>query len=333
MSALLCVLLAVSLWMPTAAAEGTGAENETSSTIGQSETDWSLPIAQMNLNPQGEDGYYEKQADGSTKFVAFSSLPDTLEDLDATTCKLPDGVSADQSGEAAPQFEFNFDRVRVGNTKTDPYYWIVYLESYFPSSSSKATGTGVVFADGAILTAGHCLYSYDYQEWADYVTISFAKNGSVRPFPSRDTTVRRNMRVGSKWSEDLNFDYDWGILESDDPSKPFGMGYMGFSSTLPSTSQRLTITGYPDVVNGDGTNGGMFTAGGYIQTVYTNTFTHKIDATAGDSGAPVYYKNSKGNYITVGVHSAEDYGRHSNDAVRISPTTETLMKKIRSEWS
>lgn len=190
------------------------------------------------------------------------------------------------------------------------------------------------------MTNGHCIFFWDEDSnkkphpiWADKVVVKPARNYNVNPYPNAVRTIVHNMTSSDGWITDGNYDYDYGFLSVDDGDADLNMGKMGYTKVMPGLSQTVTLAGYPDEVgdkaNGTAGNRYMYVASGKVAEYRTRVISHKIDASEGDSGGPLYYQDSNGLYKAIGIHSNEYTDKknkiYENRAVRI---TDSIFKAM-----
>ncbi len=213
-----------------------------------------------------------------------------------------------------------------------PYSAIVYLRVYFPNGASPARGTGVILGPDLILTAGHVVYSSDAGGFASRIEVYAGVDGTY-PSDSDLSTTGVKITIPTNYKDYRAGEYDWGYFTT---STPIGLsqGYLSFDQG--QTSGNISVTGYPSNVSVPGVNPNdlqyaMYTAyGPYQQRSDTNRIAHYyIDASGGQSGAPLYDFNSS---KVIGVHTGgHTGGAGPNYGVLITWDLYTYLQSARQE--
>ncbi|MCD4748454.1 MAG: trypsin-like serine protease [Thermoanaerobaculales bacterium] len=169
-----------------------------------------------------------------------------------------------------------------------------------------------------LVTAGHCIYNWDPNDdddesdakWADEIRAYAGQTDMIDPIGVADRPYGRTMGVHSRtytgWTNDHNYDHDWGVVTL---NRPIGdhVGWMGRET---STQDSLNFSGYPTetpyvpedtLVQYPGFDNDNVTE-------YTNARI-RLDAYAygGHSGGPVWrYESTGGDRWITGVNSTSN---------------------------
>jgi len=210
------------------------------------------------------------------------------------------------------------NRVRILNTRADPYYAVVHLTITFPSG--MATASGFLINANTVLTAGHNLFSPSHGGWAREVIVRPGRNGDISPYNVR---FNQTMWVGGSWHQNQSIDGDFGIIRltqnaSDVPS----YFWLDVRSDLELVHRVINITGYP----GDVAPNTMHRSTGSITSVtrhriYTNAF-----GIWGLSGSPIY---TMGGWVVGIQNTAGTHGSGNAGGVRINQDLIGFINSIR----
>ncbi|MCL1807517.1 MAG: trypsin-like peptidase domain-containing protein [Oscillospiraceae bacterium] len=207
----------------------------------------------------------------------------------------------------------NDDRTRVTNTAAFPFCAIVHVETTWPNGE-VANGSGFMWTDRVVITAGHVVYDSSRGGWAK----------SIRVWPGRDgTTIRSGphngwwAHAGGGFVSSGKQDEDYGVIEL---STAPDVGAFGMSVESNSTLNSLfvTVAGYPSPVPTGQTARTMWQHSGNTTSPTTSKIFYPIDTTTGQSGSPVYKSGS----YAVGIHAHGTGGTgtsaNNNSGVRIT---------------
>lgn len=211
------------------------------------------------------------------------------------------------------------NRVKVANPKNNgAYRSIVCLTMYFESGIER--GTGFIIGPKAVATAGHCLYDYENKEWATKVFVSPARAGYEHPYSTDTVTSSSSFEVGEEWKNSGKWEGDWGIIKL---NKNFNTGWLGLKTQSSSyVGENAAISGYPISAHGvdNNTVPYMYTDNGVItKDRGTQLLEYKIDATKGQSGAPVRANYSDTGYTAIAIHRGTEDFADCNVGVRLYP--------------
>ncbi len=218
------------------------------------------------------------------------------------------------------------DRVRVQKTTNPKYRVHGRLEMTFPNGE-QYVGSGTMVNHRHVLTAGHCLYDIETEQWATSIKFTAAKDGNSSPISPAYAT---HLVTVKGWKDYKDSKYDMGmlILNRDVGEET---GWFGLSTDTDSTLKRqpVNVTGYP----GEKMFPEMWTMSGSIQNVTEEQFTYTLDTTGGQSGSGVWtqFSNIPG-YYCVGIHTSGIQDQY-NTATRISRGKfNSLVSWINRSW-
>lgn len=236
---------------------------------------------------------------GEISYYSFDDL-ETPENGGYSPGYFPNGCEELHEQEVLPAAVVGSDnRTKIDNTAVGPYCNTVYVSMTF-SDGKTYRGSGFMIGPKAVVTAGHCLYNRDKQEYATSVTVIPAKNGNTEPYGSA-TASARNLIVSSDYISKGGADYDWGIIELDTDlgSKTGWLGLRTQGDSYDNTY--VWNTGYPTVVNGKNVGTTMYVGKGYVKSSSTYTFKGTWDASGGNSGGPVFANYESTGYTAIGI--------------------------------
>lgn len=202
----------------------------------------------------------------------------------------------------------NDTRVRKSPATSYPYRANAFLVVTFPSGGGTCTGWFI--GPRTLMTAGHCVYNIDNNEWATSIVVYPGRDAGSSPYGSASACMLWSVN-GWVNSENTNYDYGAIILPS---NKKLGntVGWYGFFWTGNGASldeDKVRVYGYP----GDKPYGEQWGGKGKIKTVYSRKLHHSVDTAAGESGSAVYETRTNGPYAnsihTNGVYGTSSYNR------------------------
>lgn len=210
------------------------------------------------------------------------------------------------------------DRTPITATTTFPYSCVCQITIYWPDGTS-ARGTAWMYWKNVAVTAGHCVYSADNGGWATSIQVRPGADGSSSPYGMVYST---RMHTATKWIEDENWEYDYGVLElsSDIGNSTGWFGTSWTFWTLKGTD--VTITGYPGEYFHK-----MYSMSGEITKSDTRkVYYNVIDTTGGQSGSPIY----ENDYHVIGIHAYAE-GTYGNSGTRITSSLFDFFHSFREE--
>lgn len=189
------------------------------------------------------------------------------------------------------------DRSIVNNTRKFPYSAIVSLQIEFNNGAKKTRGTGFLVADNIVVTAAHVIYNAEYGGFATYVVAKPGRNGELSmPYGLATATL---VGVSNQWKDSQDNNYDWGAIKLTHtivgkPGKIAMSTVEDYSWDIPAK-----ISGYPKYYPGNEITYKQVEASGTVMTVGDYLLGYQIDATHGQSGAPILNENN----VAIGIHS------------------------------
>lgn len=199
-------------------------------------------------------------------------------------------------------------RTQVTTTTQYPYRAVVRI------TSTIGLCTGLMISAHTVATAGHCLYG-DYGAgpvWATNIRVYPAQSGSYQPYGSCGA---KWAAVASPWQQSFNKDYDYGAIKLD-CSIGSNTGTLGLRVTSNPVGWTTSLLGYPgdkaDQTGAKGTTQWIDT--NTISKALTNQLLYPHDMISGQSGGPLYYRESSvcSCYTTVAINTWNPYGTDPN---------------------
>ena len=199
------------------------------------------------------------------------------------------------------------------NVVNSPDSRIAFIRVTWPNGDIT-TGTAWIFADKALMTAGHCVYDNERGGAAKIVAI----------YPGYDETKNNGNPYYANRVTWANYDWridDWGIIQVPN-SLEEACGYLGFISSV-SENEYATLQGY----HGDKSIRRQYSqSGNLIKSINGKTISHLFDTAPGSSGSPVYFEED-GHRYAFGIHVQES--PNVNYARKIDSTLYNLMYTYR----
>mgnify|MGYP000873231689 CR=1 FL=1 len=190
------------------------------------------------------------------------------------------------------------DRVQFTDTTSYPNSAIVYI-----TKDGKTHCTGWMISADTLVTAGHCVYSYEREEWFSGLEFSPGANGSERPF---ETAKAVQTWTDVSWVKKGSPLLDWGVVKLD---KRLGerSGWFGFAWRSGEYKDIKTeLRGYPY----DKNPGELWGMAGPVKKSQPNQLCYYTDTIGGQSGSPVYLQNR---FFAIAIHAYGVGKRDSND--------------------
>lgn len=289
---------------------GESQENEVSYDVFDLETGEEYQIKAESFYEEGEEITVPAQAAvGNDEMIPFSEKE--MADMQ--------NYFAEHASSTVP-YGYDESWSKVSNTSVEPYRSIARIRITW-SDGSIEYGTGVAVGDGVVLTAAHCLYDPEERKSAQRLDLYFGQNGNY--YYKSATGKQYYLPSGWKDLSDYELTMDYGAILID-KSVTKAVGTLSYSTVIPTTSDMLTLTGYPWVKGSSKYNAlNCYKDTGKITGFYTGklAYKHDMNCTIGDSGAPVYkdYGNSYAygdDYVVCGIHSGDFKEYESSGAAK-----------------
>lgn len=287
-----------------------------------------IAVASMSVGvvPISANEYVTNTDTGSdTRYISYNCITgeESIIDMSKYECD----VNSVESNMPSPRVVIGDDeRKQVDDTTIAPYKGIGYLYCEKPSSISGSRGSCSAFASNAAITAAHVVWDSNCDEYAENIQITFARNGSSKPYGTI-TTQPTEIIIPEQYKNTQSTNYDYAILIYNTTISNYRFGFTS-SASATSNGTTVTVTGYPKDTSTatGGTSNSYFqwTDSDSIKASTTYTISYEIDTTGGQSGAPVYNASNQ----IVGIH----HGGNStaNTARKIDSTLFNLMYQIRN---
>lgn len=265
-----------------------------------------LAVAATNYDKSNSDYMVYNFETGETIYHSFADLPSATSNRDCASSPAYFPEDTEVVDPIEPYAVIGVDnRSKVTNTTSGPFCNTVLVRSTFPDGHFSV-GSGFMLGPSAVATAAHCLYKSGCGGLATSVTVIPAQNGKSQPYGNDTITSSNSLVVSTKYQSGGGPDHDWGIIEL---NKPLGnqTGWLGLRwQTASYDNTPVSNTGYPnpETTEGQEENRFMFVGSGYVRSSSTYTLNGDWDATAGNSGGPVYAYYADTGYTAVGILTA-----------------------------
>lgn len=191
------------------------------------------------------------------------------------------------------------DRYTVKNPHVYPYTAVCLIEAK-QNGKVISSGTGFLVAPNIIATAGHVVV--ENGAIVDSVSCHFGCNGPNCSDCYYDVTAYRgSIDVMPGYILNKNTTNDIASINLGPTNLSNVCGYFGIKSSYGSMlNKNVRISGYPKPsANNYKTKRSI----GQVTSWTSTRMEYNNDTLEGDSGAPIYTKDSTGTYIAVGVHT------------------------------
>ncbi len=198
--------------------------------------------------------------------------------------------------------------VKLTDQTSPPFKWICALQCYTRDECACGTGFKINFPRvnySVVLTAAHNLWDKDRNKFVDSVTLKFPEEPSFEVHGS-------NLYKPDEYRliDDSNYDsnHDYGLIfYRNERTTSDGFGWTTQISDEELLSLTLIVSGFspettPPAPLPQIGNIKMKTMEAKIKNVHQYKLDYLNDTTSGQSGSPVYYQSSEGNWIAVGIH-------------------------------
>lgn len=199
-------------------------------------------------------------------------------------------------------------RVCVSYPGQYPYLPVVRLILIFPNRRF-CQGTGFLIGANKVVTAGHCIYDHDTQNFVEDI-IAIAHPGTANSHYG----ICTGYRYSPNYLISKNAADDWAVMKLD---LSLG-GYAGvlrivdWATLAPFAIYIGEIPGYPTIAQGRATNTMWTASGQIIWPPGGAVLNYRISTSGGQSGAPVLIQDN-GRYYAAGIHvsggSISNYAR------------------------
>jgi V8-like Glu-specific endopeptidase len=211
--------------------------------------------------------------------------------------------------------------VQISNTGDEPWRYICNLE-ITKSDGGLLGGTGWLLGlpgtnKQIVVTAGHCVFQKDVNDWAYSIKVTPARNITSEPYQHQ--VVMDGMVTVEGWKKNFQPVSDYGAILL---PQPFSAGSFGCQAIGAANLSALlvSVAGYPvHPDTGDATYGSLWGEAHYLQPVANDDrqLVYKVSVREGISGGPVFV-TSQGERIVVGIQNYESFDDTTAYATRIT---------------
>lgn len=212
------------------------------------------------------------------------------------------------------------NRTKV-NPNNSPYCRVICLRPGFDTDGNGTIdqwsyGTGFMTGNDVLVTAGHVVWHTNAKIQPKELRIYLKQTGSTLNtkyyFPQRWT-------LNTAFTNNNDSNYDWCVLELQQ-NLGTQTGYFGYGTGF-SGSMSVALSGYPLALTYN-----QYTASGTMTRTSSFKFSHKVDATGGQSGSPVYNPNDG---VVWGIHTSGSTPADTNYGCLITQNVYDLMNRYK----
>ncbi len=215
------------------------------------------------------------------------------------------------------------NRTKINNPKESPYLQTAYVRTIFDNiynyktnKAESVTYSSTAFLEGPNLavSAGHCVYkdvtTGDYDDgknnprFPDKIEFYFGCSGKSdyqKGSNYQYYAEAKIINIENYYYKHRSNEHDWAAIELD---KNIGnsIGWYGKTGNFTGNGSKIYSFGYP----GDKTAATMWQSTGTMKSRGTFTYTYDMDTEHGQSGSPIFTKNTDGNVYVCGIHTTSD---------------------------
>ncbi len=205
-----------------------------------------------------------------------------------------------------PLDEFTVGEI-IENPSVSP--WKVNCKLYISANGGTGQGSGILIDAKHVLTAGHCVYNIDIDEWVDMIEVIPAFDEWGRPY---GTAFSSNLFTWTGWTVNHDWNWDLAVVELD---RPVGAitGWLDYYYNNDNNwffTNTFHSLGYPGGPPFDGIRLNHRT-GPFDSANVNILYEHDTTSYGGMSGGGVYYRDFSNNTRTVyavASHGWNGYG-------------------------
>lgn len=219
-----------------------------------------------------------------------------------------------ERGEFVPFYEGNenesnpLDEFTVGDIIENPsvYPYRVNCKLFISANGNTYNGSAILIDSKHVLTAGHCVYNIDIDEWVDMIEVIPAFDEWDRPY---GTAFATNMFTWTGWTVNHDWNWDLAVVELD---RPVGAltGWFPYDYNADNNwffTNTFHSLGYPGGSPFDGIR--LIHRTGPFDSASVNIlYEHDTTSYGGMSGGGVYYRQGLTNNRTVYAVASHGWG-------------------------
>jgi V8-like Glu-specific endopeptidase len=206
---------------------------------------------------------------------------------------------------------------RIFNTGNDPWRHICDL-IITTSDGRKLGGTGWLIGPRTVITAGHCVFQRDVNNWAYSIQVIPARDIDSAPYSSQ--VVNDGMNSVEGWTKNFQEESDYGALIL---PQPFAAGSFGCQPFAAADLSKLlvSVAGYPTTPPAGAAYGSLWGEAHFLQPVGDDDrqLFYEVDVLEGMSGGPVFATVNAERFV-VGIQNYESADDRFALATRITPS-------------